>query len=61
MTAQPKFHLCDRCPALIGLRAKRCGPCGDEVRREAHKLHERARHAKKKIMADGRKERSEIV
>lgn len=42
-------HKCDRCPALISLRAKRCGPCQDDVRREAHRKHEKARHAKKKL------------
>lgn len=37
------LHTCERCPALIGLKAKRCGPCQDDVRREYHRAHEKKR------------------
>jgi hypothetical protein len=50
------LHKCERCPALIGMKAKRCGPCQDDVRQEAHRMHEKRRaHAKK--MAKGGKTR----
>ncbi len=44
-----RFHKCERCPALVGLKAKRCGPCQDDVRREAHRAHEKRRHEKNKM------------
>lgn len=40
---------CERCPAMIRMNAKRCGPCQDDVRREAHRMHEKRRHEKRKM------------
>jgi hypothetical protein len=44
---------CERCPVLIKLNAKRCGPCQDDVRREAHRIHEKRRHERSKMEKTG--------
>jgi hypothetical protein len=41
-----RLKKCERCPALIRLNAMRCKPCQDDVRREAHRIHEKNRKAR---------------